>query len=439
MPEIGTIKADRPPRVILTSNRTREVHDALKRRCLYHWIDYPSAQKEFEIVLGPRAGGAGAARPRGRRLRPPPPRGRPHEGARDRRDARLGGGAAVASASRELTARGRRRDARRRPQVRGGHPAGPRRRRPRATSPRPAPPPEARLEMTHAAHPRSRDRPRAVGATRSTGGGSSPKSVGFGRALRGGGPARSDLGAAVDFARALTLVDIGERDTVRAAGPGGLRPAPRRPRGLRPGLRPMVAPARPEAPARRRPGDVASDDGVPPETATRTPRPSPDDERRSATRGSDRRDRRCRCRAATSRSTRPRSTAIIAAPDAYSRSRGAPPPRLRPDDAGRAARRRAARRPARAAPRAAPDPPLRAPPPRPAARAAGDAPAEPRDRRPVHRVGLAPADEAAAPDRRPVRHLGLDGAPLAAAPAVRPGAVGGVVASRPSRSCSGRG
>jgi MoxR-like ATPase len=51
VPEIGTIKAELPPRVILTSNRTREVHDALKRRCLYHWIDYPSAQKEFEIVL----------------------------------------------------------------------------------------------------------------------------------------------------------------------------------------------------------------------------------------------------------------------------------------------------------------------------------------------------------------------------------------------------
>jgi MoxR-like ATPase len=51
VPEIGTIKAEQPPRVILTSNRTREVHDALKRRCLYHWIDYPTAQKEFEIVL----------------------------------------------------------------------------------------------------------------------------------------------------------------------------------------------------------------------------------------------------------------------------------------------------------------------------------------------------------------------------------------------------
>jgi MoxR-like ATPase len=51
VPEVGTIRADRPPRVVLTSNRTREVHDALKRRCLYHWIDYPNAQKEFEIVL----------------------------------------------------------------------------------------------------------------------------------------------------------------------------------------------------------------------------------------------------------------------------------------------------------------------------------------------------------------------------------------------------
>src|SRR6187431_772790 len=50
VPEIGTITAEKPPRVILTSNRTREVHDALKRRCLYHWIDYPTLQKEFEIV-----------------------------------------------------------------------------------------------------------------------------------------------------------------------------------------------------------------------------------------------------------------------------------------------------------------------------------------------------------------------------------------------------
>jgi MoxR-like ATPase len=51
VPEVGTIRSESPPRVVLTSNRTREVHDALKRRCLYHWIDYPTAQKEFEIVL----------------------------------------------------------------------------------------------------------------------------------------------------------------------------------------------------------------------------------------------------------------------------------------------------------------------------------------------------------------------------------------------------
>jgi MoxR-like ATPase len=50
IPEIGTIKAQEPPIVILTSNRTREVHDALKRRCLYHWVGYPSAEREMEIL-----------------------------------------------------------------------------------------------------------------------------------------------------------------------------------------------------------------------------------------------------------------------------------------------------------------------------------------------------------------------------------------------------
>ncbi|MEA5363252.1 MoxR family ATPase [Amycolatopsis sp., V23-08] len=50
IPEIGTITADSPPVVVLTSNRTRELHDALKRRCLYHWIDYPDAGREAEIV-----------------------------------------------------------------------------------------------------------------------------------------------------------------------------------------------------------------------------------------------------------------------------------------------------------------------------------------------------------------------------------------------------
>ncbi len=50
IPEVGTIKADHAPLVILTSNRTRELHDALKRRCMYHWIDYPAPDREVEIV-----------------------------------------------------------------------------------------------------------------------------------------------------------------------------------------------------------------------------------------------------------------------------------------------------------------------------------------------------------------------------------------------------
>jgi MoxR-like ATPase len=50
VPEIGTLVAEHPPIVIITSNRTRELHDALKRRCLYHWIDYPTVEKEYRIV-----------------------------------------------------------------------------------------------------------------------------------------------------------------------------------------------------------------------------------------------------------------------------------------------------------------------------------------------------------------------------------------------------
>jgi len=50
VPELGTIRAEEPPIVIITTNRTREIHDALKRRCLYHWVDYPSAERELEIV-----------------------------------------------------------------------------------------------------------------------------------------------------------------------------------------------------------------------------------------------------------------------------------------------------------------------------------------------------------------------------------------------------
>ena len=60
IPEIGTVKAEEPPIVIVTSNRTREIHDALKRRCFYYWVDYPDAPRELEIlrVKAPRASDA---------------------------------------------------------------------------------------------------------------------------------------------------------------------------------------------------------------------------------------------------------------------------------------------------------------------------------------------------------------------------------------------
>lgn len=54
IPELGTVRAEHPPTVIITSNRTREVHDALKRRCLYHWVDYPDAERELAILRARR-------------------------------------------------------------------------------------------------------------------------------------------------------------------------------------------------------------------------------------------------------------------------------------------------------------------------------------------------------------------------------------------------
>ena len=60
VPEIGTIRAAEPPIVVITSNRTREIHDAVKRRCFYHWVDYPDAARELEILRrkAPKAAGA---------------------------------------------------------------------------------------------------------------------------------------------------------------------------------------------------------------------------------------------------------------------------------------------------------------------------------------------------------------------------------------------
>ena len=126
VPEIGTIRAQRPPRVILTSNRTREVHDALKRRCLYHWIDYPTAQKEFEIVLArvPQAPEKLAREVVGfvHRLREADLTKVP--GIAETLDWAA---ALLAARRSRAQARAGRRDPRRRPQVRGGHPPDPRR------------------------------------------------------------------------------------------------------------------------------------------------------------------------------------------------------------------------------------------------------------------------------------------------------------------------
>src|SRR5476649_2179226 len=60
IPELGTIKAEEPPIVIITSNRTREIHDAVKRRCFYHWVDYPDAVRELDILRRKAPGAAGA-------------------------------------------------------------------------------------------------------------------------------------------------------------------------------------------------------------------------------------------------------------------------------------------------------------------------------------------------------------------------------------------
>jgi len=60
IPELGTLKAAEPPVVVITSNRTREIHDAVKRRCFYHWVDYPDAARELEILKRKAPGAAGA-------------------------------------------------------------------------------------------------------------------------------------------------------------------------------------------------------------------------------------------------------------------------------------------------------------------------------------------------------------------------------------------
>ena len=89
IPEIGTIRAEQPPIVVITSNRTREIHDALKRRCFYYWVDYPTAARELEILKrkAPRRQREPVAR--GRRLCPEIAQDGSVQAARHRRDDRL--------------------------------------------------------------------------------------------------------------------------------------------------------------------------------------------------------------------------------------------------------------------------------------------------------------------------------------------------------------
>ena len=121
IPETGTIKAAHPPIVVITSNRTREIHDALKRRCFYFWIDYPNAERELEILRVKAPGGGGGAVARGRRLRAKAARTPGFvQAAGRRRDDRLGPCADPARRAR-AHARGDQRHARRAAEIPGRH------------------------------------------------------------------------------------------------------------------------------------------------------------------------------------------------------------------------------------------------------------------------------------------------------------------------------
>ena len=97
VPELGTIRAEAPPVVVVTCNRTREVHDALKRRCLYHWLDHPDFDREVAILRRRLPEARPTAGARGRRGRSHALRARrPAQAAGRRRVPRLGRGAARA-------------------------------------------------------------------------------------------------------------------------------------------------------------------------------------------------------------------------------------------------------------------------------------------------------------------------------------------------------
>jgi MoxR-like ATPase len=93
IPEMGTVKAEHPPITVITSNRTREIHDALKRRCLYHWVGYPTAERELKIVRAKVPGIRKKLSQEVVHLRAGAARAGPVQVAGGRGVARLGGGA----------------------------------------------------------------------------------------------------------------------------------------------------------------------------------------------------------------------------------------------------------------------------------------------------------------------------------------------------------
>ena len=204
VPELGTIKAEEPPIVIITTNRTREIHDALKRRCLYHWVDYPDAARELEIVRRkvPKANQRLVGR--GRALHPEAARARAVQGAGRCRDDRLGRRADRARQGRARPRNGIRHD-RRAAEIPGRH-------RPHRTGRRP---PHPQRGQGRACRRRSRARwmpcvpePRPIGEPD---GRLADNIVYFARALRKAGM-RVGPASVKDAIEAVLVAGIGSRD-----------------------------------------------------------------------------------------------------------------------------------------------------------------------------------------------------------------------------------
>ena len=272
-----------------------------------------AARRSSRIVLAQVPGGPGAAGPRGRRLRPPPPRGRPHEGPRDRRDARLGGGPARAGARPSWPPRASPTpDARRRPQVRGGHPPDPRRRRPPPTWSEVG----ASAGGSNDAADRSRRRAIARSVATPSTAGLLRQAVGFGRALRAAG-LTSTSGAADRLRPSPDAHGHRREGEVRAAGATVFVRRRDEREVVRQGIRPMVAHAAGRSAERRPAATMTVRRRRPPEPERERARPAPATSGGAEGQGSVSRHRGSRGRAATRATRRSRPT-VHHAPDAYS-------------------------------------------------------------------------------------------------------------------------